>query len=155
LLWLGIKEQAQALGARLVTFAGVELHYPDPFYHHANQVYELVDPQQLDGLIIWSSSLAGYIVAEGTIDFCQHYYPLPMVGIGMLLAGIPSILLDSYNGMRDILLHLVQEHGRRQIAFICGPETHRDAQERLRAYRDVVAEFGLDANPEMYGYEPT
>ena len=64
-LWLGIQEQARALGVRLVTFAGVELRYPRPFYHHANQVYELVDRQQLDGLIIWSSSLAGYIGSEG------------------------------------------------------------------------------------------
>jgi hypothetical protein len=82
-LWLGIKEQAQAMEATLVTFAGVELHYPEPFYHHASQVYELVDRHQLDGLIIWSSSLAGFIGSEGIKDFRQHYFPLPMVGIGM------------------------------------------------------------------------
>jgi hypothetical protein len=38
-LWLSIKDTARALGARLVTFAGAELRYPEPFYHHANQVY--------------------------------------------------------------------------------------------------------------------
>jgi hypothetical protein len=46
-LWLGIKEASQAQGVRLVTFAGIELQYPKPFYHQANQVYELVDRQQM------------------------------------------------------------------------------------------------------------
>ena len=54
-LWLGIKEEAQAQGIRLVTFAGIELQYPKPFYQRDNQVFELVDRQQLDGLIVWSS----------------------------------------------------------------------------------------------------
>jgi signal transduction histidine kinase/DNA-binding LacI/PurR family transcriptional regulator/CheY-like chemotaxis protein len=148
-LWQGIKEEAQAQGIRLVTFAGIELRYPKPFYHQDNQVYELVDRQQLDGLIVWSSSLASFIGYEGFKDFCQHYHPLPMVGIGMPFAGIPSVLLDSYQGMRAAITHLVQIHGKRHIAFISGPELHYEAQERLRAYHDVVAEFGLESNPDL------
>jgi signal transduction histidine kinase/DNA-binding LacI/PurR family transcriptional regulator/AraC-like DNA-binding protein/ActR/RegA family two-component response regulator len=148
-LWLSIKEAAWASGARLVTFAGAELRYPEPFYHHANQVYGLVDRQRLDGLVIWSSSLAGFIGPEGMRKFCQQYSPLPMVGIGLPLPGIPTVILDSYQGMRAAMLHLVQVHGRRRIAFLCGPEPHHDVKERLRAYRDVVAEFGLDANPDL------
>ncbi len=124
-LWLGIKERAQSLGIRLVTFAGTELHDPEPYFHHANQVYDLVDFNQLDGLIVWSSSLGGFIGVQKTLDFCRHYFPLPMVGIGVPLPGVPSILLDSYQGMRDIILHLVQVHGKRRIAFLRGPETHR------------------------------
>ena len=75
-LWLSIKDTARGLGARLVTFAGAELRYSEPFYHHANQVCGLVDCQQLDGLIIWSSSLAGFI-GRGNEEFCQPYSPLP------------------------------------------------------------------------------
>ncbi|HET9912163.1 MAG TPA: substrate-binding domain-containing protein [Anaerolineales bacterium] len=148
-LWLSIKDTAQALGARLVTFAGAELRYPEPFYHHANQVYGLVNRQRLDGLIIWSSSLAGFIGPEGMKKFCQQYAPLPMVGIGLPLPGIPTVVVDSYQGMRAAMLHLVQVHGRRRIVFLRGPDPHRDVQERLRAYHDVVAEFGLDPDPDL------
>jgi DNA-binding LacI/PurR family transcriptional regulator len=148
-LWLSIKDTARALGARLVTFAGAELRYPEPFYHHANQVYGLVDRQRLDGLIIWSSSLAGFIGPEGMKKFCRQFMPLPMVGIGLPLPGIPTVVIDSYQGMRASMLHLVQVHGRRRIAFLRGPDPHRDVQERLRAYRDVVAEFDLDDDPNL------
>ena len=149
LLWLGILEQAKALGVRLVTFAGGELRYPEPFYHQANQVYELADRQQLDGLIIWTSSLATFIGPEGIQNFCKNFSPLPVVGIGMPIAGIPSIILESYKGMREAVEHLVQVHGKKRMAYIRGPERHYDAGERLQAYQDVVAEFGLDNNPGL------
>lgn len=148
-LWLSIKDTARALGARLVTFAGAELRYPEPFYHHANQVYGLVNRQRLDGLIIWSSSLAGFIGPEGLKKFCRQYLPLPMVGIGLPLPGVPTVVIDSYQGMRAAMLHLIQVHGRRRIAFLRGPDPHRDVQERLRAYRDVVNEFDLDDDPDL------
>jgi len=149
LLWLGILEQARALGVRLVTFAGGELRFPEPFYHQANQVYELADRKQLDGLIVWTSSLATFIGREGILDFCRNFAPLPVVGIGMPIAGIPSIILESYKGMREVVEHLVVEHGKKRLAYIRGPEKHYDAQERLRAYLDVVHEFNLDSNPDL------
>ncbi len=149
LLWLGIQGQAETMGLSLITFGGLELNYPRPFYHHANQVYELVNRQRIDGLIIWASSLSAFIEPEEIRAFCEGYYPLPVVGIGMPLPGIPSVLLDSYHGMREAILHLVQVHGKRRLAFIRGPERHREAKERLRAYRDVVAEFDLDADPRL------
>ena len=149
LLWLGILEQAKILGVRLVTFAGGELRYPEPFYHQANQVYELADRQQLDGLIIWTSSLATFIGPEGIQNFCKNFSPLPVVGIGMPITGIPSIILESYKGMREAAEHLVKVHGKKRIAYVRGPERHYDAQERLHAYQDVVAEFGLDNDPHL------
>jgi signal transduction histidine kinase/DNA-binding LacI/PurR family transcriptional regulator/AraC-like DNA-binding protein/ActR/RegA family two-component response regulator len=149
LLWTGIIEQAQTMGARLVTFAGGELRYPAPFYRSANQVYELADRQRLDGLIVWTSSLAAFVGPEGIGEFCRSYAPLPVVGIGIPLEGVPSVILLSYKGMRQAIQHLIEVHGKRHIAFICGPERHRDAQERLRAYRDILAEYGLDNNPDL------
>jgi signal transduction histidine kinase/DNA-binding LacI/PurR family transcriptional regulator/AraC-like DNA-binding protein len=149
ILWQNILAQTRAMGARLVTFNGGELRYPEPFYQQANQVYELANRQQLQGLVIWTSSLASFIGPEGISQFCQHYAPLPVVGVGMPLPGIPSIILQSYQGMRQAILHLVQVHGKRRIAFIRGPEHHSDAQERLRAYRDIVAEYSLDTNPDL------
>ncbi|MFZ6030942.1 MAG: substrate-binding domain-containing protein [Chloroflexota bacterium] len=149
LLWSGILEQAQATGARLVTFAGGELRPPQPFYRQASQVYELVDRQQLDGLIVWTSSLMAFIGEAGIDEFCRGFSPLPVVSVGVPLANIPSIILQSYQAMREAILHLVNVHGRKQIVFLRGPVQHRDAQERLRAYTDIVAEYNLDANPDL------
>jgi len=149
MLWSGVHEQCANNGAALVTFAGSELLNPDGFLRQANLVFELVDRKELDGLVVWASSMATYIGSEAAQQYCERFRPLPMVGIGIPMPGIPSIVLDSYQGMRDALIHLVREHGKRRIAFLRGPDRHREAFLRYQAYRDVVKEFQLDDDPAL------
>jgi signal transduction histidine kinase/DNA-binding LacI/PurR family transcriptional regulator/AraC-like DNA-binding protein len=148
-LWSGVLETSQERGANLLGFAGGHLNDPYEFNARSNVLYELIDQERVDGLIVWASSLGSYIGPEAIWSFCNDYRPLPIVSIGMALAGIPSIVIDSYQGMREAIVHLVEVHGRRRLAFIHGPEGHRDAVERYRAYTDVLQEYGLPFNPDL------
>ncbi len=149
MLWSGIYELCQANNINLVSFTGSELESPGGFSRQSNLIYDMVDRGRLDGLVIWASSLAAYVGPEVIQRFCERYRPLPLVGIGLPLEGVPSIILDSYQGMRDALLHLVEEHGRRRVAFLRGPQQHREAQLRYQAYLHIVKEFGLESDPLM------
>jgi LacI family transcriptional regulator len=53
--------------------------------------------------------------------------------------GLCSLRVDNHGGARSMVRHLV-ERGRRRIAFIAGREPNIDAAERLRGYRDGLAE---------------
>ncbi|MCI0475536.1 MAG: substrate-binding domain-containing protein, partial [Anaerolineales bacterium] len=133
----------------MLCFTGGYLHDPADFTMRGNVVYEMIDKNALDGLIIWTSSLSSYVGLASIEKFCARYRPLPMVSIGVVLEGIPSILLDSYRGMRELMSHLITAHQRRRLVFIRGPEGHRDAQERYRAYFDVLREYDLPIVPEL------
>ncbi|MEJ5200047.1 MAG: substrate-binding domain-containing protein, partial [Anaerolineae bacterium] len=157
-LWPGIADTVRGHGGRLLCFAGGYLHDPEDFARRGNFIYDLIDADRLDGLIIWASSLASYVGVDALRRFSERYRPLPMVSIGVTMEGIPGILLDSYGGMRQVVRHLI-EHGRRRLAFVRGPEGHRDADERFRAYLDTLQEFGLPLIPELISpcykwYEP-
>lgn len=54
--------------------------------------------------------------------------------------------IDNYGGARAMVRHLV-DAGHQRIAFIKGPENNFDAHERLRGYRDALAELLPDAKP--------
>ncbi len=149
MLWSGLNEQCQANGINLVCFVGSELENPGGFLRQANAAFDLVDRQHLDGLILWTSSMATYVGPDSLQRYCERFRPLPLVGIGLPLTGIPTVMLDSYQGMRDVLVHLVQEHGRRRIAFLRGPERHREAHLRYQAYLQVVKEYGLENSPDL------
>ena len=149
MLWSGIYELCQVNNINLVCFTGSELDSPGGFSRQSNLIYDMVDRGRLDGLIIWASSLAAYVGPDVIRNFCERYRPLPLVGIGLPLTGVPSIILDSYQGMRDALLHLVEEHGRRRVAFLRGPQQHREAQLRYQAYLHIVKEFGLENDPRL------
>jgi signal transduction histidine kinase/DNA-binding LacI/PurR family transcriptional regulator/AraC-like DNA-binding protein len=142
-LWPGIAEPLQACGANLLCFTGGFLHDPHNFSAQGNIVYDFIDTSRLDGLIIWSSSLSSYVGHDSLRRFCDRYRPLPIVSIGVVLDGIPSVVLDSYQGMREAMAHLIEVHGRRRLAFIRGPQGHRDADERYRAYLDAMKAYRL------------
>ena len=61
---------------------------------------------------------------------------------------MPSVLADSYNGMHQLVTHLVKDHGYRKLAFIHGPAGQMEADERFHAFQDVLLMHGLTTNPE-------
>ncbi len=148
-LWPGIADTVRAYGGNLLCFAGGNLLDPGDFSRQGNLVYDLIDVNRLDGLIVWGSSLASDVGPECMPRFCARYRPLPIVSIGLALEGIPGVLLDSYQGMRDAVVHLIEVHGRRRLAFVRGPVGHRDAEERYRAYVEALRDYGLAFDPAL------
>jgi signal transduction histidine kinase/DNA-binding LacI/PurR family transcriptional regulator/CheY-like chemotaxis protein len=148
-LWSGVVDAAQAHGANLICFAGETLcnavSHPLP----ANIVYDLVNPVVVDGLVSWASSLGGGLGADAMTSFHRRYAPLPMVSITLPMTGIPTVSIDGYQGMRDVIAHLVECHGYRRLAFIRGPEGHHSAQERYRAYMDALEAYGIPLDPRL------
>lgn len=57
-----------------------------------------------------------------------------------------SVGIDNYCGARTMVEHLV-DVGHRTIAFVTGPEGNFDADERLRGYREAMAEFLPSVEP--------
>jgi len=119
------------------------------FQSQANVLYDLVAQGSVDGIVIWASSIGNYVTVDEMRAFHERYHPLPVVTIGMTLEGIPSLLMESYEGMCEALVHLIEVHGYRRLAFIRGPEGHLQAQERYRAYTDVLQAYGLPFDPNL------
>ncbi len=145
--WDGVVDVAAANNLNVLCFAGHRLQDTEGYNARANIIYEFVDKARLDGLIVWASALASYVGVQRLQEFYTRFHPLPIVSVGMFVQGTPSIILDSYQGMREAIIHLIEVHGRRHLAFIRGPETHREAAERYRAYLDVLREYGLELSP--------
>lgn len=97
---------------------------------------------RVDGLLMMSPQLGA--------DFLSMNLPkgLPAVLLNGEegSAGQISFLIDSFIGARRMVEHLVAE-GRRSIAHIAGPAANRDAQDRLRGFRETVQALLGDADP--------
>ena len=99
--------------------------------------------------MLLTSGLGLYVGIEGVQAFCQQLRDIPTVSIQMRLPGIPSILIDNYRGMRDVVEHLIDVHGYRRLAFLRGPITHRGARERYRAYVETLEDRGIPLDPTL------
>jgi DNA-binding LacI/PurR family transcriptional regulator/signal transduction histidine kinase len=134
----GIDDVARRRGVSLVCFAieGVR-----------DQFDEFVRKETVDGLVVLSGSIAQVVGRKAVERFCDARRPLPMVSMAMGLSHIPTIRVDNKTGVRDSVNHLVTVHGRRRIGFIHGPEQSADGEERFLAYREALAENGIEFDP--------
>ncbi|MDO6387544.1 methyl-accepting chemotaxis protein [Uliginosibacterium sp. 31-12] len=107
-------------------------------------IYDLIGPAY-QGVISWASSDADKI----TSSYYERYGKLPVVTLTLPVPARPVVTIDSYAGMRLMLDHMIQHHGKRRLAFARGPESHPYARERYQAYQDVLRETGLSADPQL------
>ncbi len=148
-LWPGVADAAEQHDLNYICFPGGGLRVSEGYESQRNVIYDLIDPQRLDGLITWSSAIGGALAPTEVAEFHQRYQPLPMISLAQIVAGVPTLAIDSYTGMREAVVHLIEVHGLRRLAFIRGPANHFFAQERYRAYTDVLDEYGIPFVPEL------
>lgn len=111
-------------------------------------IFHLPSPHNLDGVVI----SAGPILTAWDIDhllrFCESFQSLPVVLLSVKAPGFPCVLIDNYTGIFNAVSHLIEQHHRRQIAFIRGKEKNPEAKERFQAYCDALTTHNLPVAPE-------
>ena len=146
-VWPGVADVAEERDVNLICFVGGALQAPHEFDSQRNVVYDLASPDRVDGLLAMSGSIGQFIGPERLLDYYARYRPLPMVSIAMALDGIPSVLTDS--DVRAAITHLIEVHQFRKIAFLRGPETNTEAEQRYKVYKEVLAEHAIPFDPDL------
>ena len=108
-----------------------------------NALYRLISARgPVDALVILGSTILRQI--DEIQRWSEGLRPLPLCSIGLDLDGVPSVLPDNQSGVRELVRHLVVEHGARRFAFVGGPEGNQESRERLAAFQAELSEQGLD-----------
>jgi len=148
-VWPPFAGFARRLKKNLFIFPGGRLSSCRDSDNLRNHIYSLVNGKNVNGVILYSTS----IKTKGTTDdefkkFCSDLEPLPIVSMNDKIPGHPSVVSDCYKGMKELTAHCIKNHGAKRIAFLCGPATHHDTLERLRGYKDALAEAGLPSSQD-------
>jgi DNA-binding LacI/PurR family transcriptional regulator/signal transduction histidine kinase/ActR/RegA family two-component response regulator len=139
----GMMEAARESGVNLVLFADSMLRATFRFGERHNVIYDLASSEAIDGLVIMAGTLGNNLGLDDLARYCERYCPRPMSSIGVPLAGMPSILVDGEQALREGIRHLVEDHQYRRIAFLGGPDANLEARDRLRTYSEVLTSCGL------------
>jgi sigma-B regulation protein RsbU (phosphoserine phosphatase) len=106
-------------------------------------LYDLIGEHNVDGLIAVSGTLLSGMGTEQLAQLLGRYEKLPVVSIGIPVAGLPHVVVDNETGLRQVIDHLITAHDKKKIAFIRGPGGNVEADQRLRVYREVLAAHQL------------
>lgn len=100
---------------------------------------------RVDGLLLMSP----YADTDGHLaDALTGLPDAVLISSHQGLAGQRRIGTDNHAGARAMIEHLVAI-GHRRIAFVSGPSGNHEAEERLRGYRDALAELLPDAQADV------
>ncbi|MFN8472430.1 MAG: LacI family DNA-binding transcriptional regulator [Anaerolineae bacterium] len=64
---------------------------------------------------------------------------------------VDRVLVDNYNGGRQAVEHLIH-HGHRRIACLAGPHELAPSAERVRGYRQALADAHIRFDPQLLVY---
>ena len=153
----GTAAAANDLDVNLAIFPGraLDCQLADRRYtvyeYQNNVVYSFASSKSMDALIVSAGTIATCVSHEEFKEFLDGYEGLPLLTTETKFEGYPCIRLSG-SGIKELVSHLVHEHGRKHIAFVSGPEGNTDADERLNHYKEALAENGLEFDPNLVTY---
>ncbi|MBC8059392.1 MAG: GGDEF domain-containing protein [Clostridiaceae bacterium] len=148
-IWRGIKKVAEERNFDVLFFAGGALESTVGDEAQQNVIYDLVNTDKLDGLIVCSGLLLNYIGLDKFVEFIERYRDIPMVSIGIDIKDIPSVVFDNRKYMHLMVNHLIDHHNYSKIAFITGTSLNPDAVMRLEGYKDALKEHNMIFDKEL------
>ncbi len=152
LVWEGIDFEARKRDINLISFLGGVIKHPVEYQRKRNVIYEHVNAGRVDGLIAVTTILGNHITRDELILFLKQYSPLPIVSIGVALEGFPSVTIDNYSIMFELVTHMIRYHNCKSLAFLGGTEKNLESQERLKGFLDAHVQAGLTYNPDLVRY---
>ncbi|MQA98047.1 MAG: substrate-binding domain-containing protein, partial [Streptosporangiales bacterium] len=104
---------------------------------------ESLRSRQVEGLIVGTARLDHPLLWETAAEL-----PVVLVNRGTGDDSVPRVLPDDIGGVTLAMRHLAAL-GHRRIAHLAGPQDLGTGVNRLRGYRQAVADLGLDDDPAL------
>ncbi len=145
----GAELAAKAMDANLFIFPGHYIGKADGRYENReyeyqyNSVFTIPTVNTIDILFILLGTIGSRAELSLQMEFLSRLPKVPIVTLFANIPGYQSVTFDNRSGFSKALLHVINKHGAKKIGYVSGPETNRDALERLQAFRTTMADSGL------------
>lgn len=95
----------------------------------------------LDGIILLTSVINDCFVFKTKEDIQKVWGDLPVVSIGQKVEGVPSVLIQTDESMKQLVEHLILKHNYRKFLFISGAKNHPDAMVREQIFEKSMQAY--------------
>ncbi len=137
-VYKGIEQKAKSFGIELVCFQqeNSKITEDEPVSCFPRKEYF-----DLDGIILVTSVITGNADFTTKEDVERIWGKIPVVSVGQKIEGIPSVLIETEDSMKQLVEHLILTHKYRKFLFISGAEDHPDAEEREQIFTKTMEAY--------------
>ena len=155
----GAEFAAKAIDANLYIFPGhyigkSDTRYQDKLYEYQyNSVFKLINEKHIDILYVLFGIICSRADQQQQEDFLKMLPKVPTVLLFTEYPGYASVMYDNRTGLGQAIRHLIVKHNCKDIGFVSGPLTNKDALERLDIYKETLESEGIayDDKKVVYG----
>ncbi len=149
----GFNKEALAAGYDVCIFSMYRKYQDTPENEKGeSNIFSLMNPERFDGAVILKDSIQTENAAQELEKRLEAEFRGSIVAIEKESDIFPSIYVNGYSGVFDLITHLIEVHGCRDIAFVSGKKNHKHSKERLQAYRDAMEKAGLPVSEKRIIY---
>ena len=150
----GIDQASKECDVQLMYFMNVSSPYTAQLYppdtsigwdYQKSAIYDYARYVKADVLIMTYGMMSIFMKSDYGKQYLEYFRNVPCVLINEQTdrPNWTSIIIDNYNGIYELVEHLVRDHGYHNFAFLAGPPGNTDACQRKRAFLDVMKKYDL------------
>ena len=113
-------------------------------------VYLLPELKEYDALISFDTYMTGSFVEP--INRLKKAAQCPVITLGTVKEGTYSIFNDQERSFAELIRHVIQHHGCRDIVHVAGPVERSFCLERIQIFQDTLTAYGLPCGEDHIFY---
>ncbi|MBR4621978.1 MAG: EAL domain-containing protein [Ruminococcus sp.] len=111
-------------------------------------IFFLPEPGMFDGAVILSDTIQTAGVAQRLEERLYKNFRKPVLIIEQDSKLFKSLFTDGYSAVVELVSHLIEVHGFKDIAFLSGKKWHKHSIQRQKAYTDAMEQHGLKVSKD-------
>ncbi|MDO4167596.1 MAG: substrate-binding domain-containing protein [Eubacteriales bacterium] len=142
-------------GWKLIVFnTCTDLFEQNPFDQGEAGVFQMMNFTYLDAVIIYPRKIYDQDALQRVIDAAkEHHKPVIMVESERQWPGTISLDFDEETAFRELVTHLVKDHGFTRINCIAGFQGNDISEKRIQIFKDTLTKYGVPFDAEkQLGY---
>ncbi len=118
-----------------------------------SNIFKLIQFDAFDAVVIMGDTIQTPGVLYNIEKKLKATYKGIVLCVDKASMNFPTIRINHYTPIVQLVSHLIEKHGITDIAFLTGTKWHAHSTERLRAYIDCMNQHGLTIEEDyvMYG----
>ena len=106
-------------------------------------IFSLMRPEMFDGVVYLMDTVQSYENAQRLEDRLHDEFHMPVLVIELESKYFPSVQTRCFEAVDELVGHLIEVHGCKDIACLSGKRWHKHAIDRMRAVKDAMERRGL------------
>ena len=115
-------------------------------------IFSIVPYEQFDAVAVMADTLQSPGLADSLEEIIHLRCNCPVVFIDKESKYFPSIFPNHYGAVKQLINHLIEDHGYTDIAYLTGKAWHHYSKQRLQAFMDAMSEHNLSVGRDRVFY---